>query len=372
MRQLAIFTLLAVAVALLASPAQKKKGKHKPDEQEITQVLELPKEPPSVLIADADRLVFHLTPLYSRGLLSQQLRDALKWLLRQDRPLIHLRAFVAGTGDTRRVEAIVSEVCGERHVSLPTLTVLQIGALPADGAQVVLEATELERKPVNPYGLQFVAGHLFTLDQPLQPIGPLAEKAIANVSGLFKQAGVGGDDVLALTCYLTSLAEVDPLRGTAGRLFPRAAISFVQPLRGALQTSAGCEAVGRLPKPAGEGGPAPDFRQSPGAAAAVLVGPGRLAFTGAQLAFGNGEEAARLAWQRLAKTLEQEKVPAAGAAVVHIYPLSRAMGELAQKTGTAFLDPAHPPALTVLPFEGLPSMDASFSVDLIAAVPPSP
>jgi len=33
-----------------------------------------------------------------------------------------------------------------------------------------------------------------------------------------------------------------------------------------------------------------------------------------------------------------------------------------------YYDPARPPASTLLPFEGLPSMDASFAVDAIAVV----
>jgi enamine deaminase RidA (YjgF/YER057c/UK114 family) len=363
MRQLALLSLLAGALTLIAWPAQKKKKG-----EDVTQALEFPKEPPAVLITEAEHLVFQVTPSFSRGLLSQQLRECLRWLLRQDRAIVRLRAFVAGTGDTRRVQAMVGEVFGERHVPLPTLTVLQIGGLPVDGAQVVLEAVEADRKPVNPNGLLFVAGRPSTVEQPLQPVAPLAEKAIAQVSRLFQRAGIDPEDVLALTCYLTSVGDVDQLRGLAGRSFPKAAVNFVQSLRGALQTGAVCEAVARRPTAAAEARPL-DFRESAGTAAAVLVGPGRLAFTGAQLAFGKSEEAARLAWQRLGKTLEQVQLSPASTVLVHIYPLSRTMGELAQKTGAAFFDPAHPPAVTVLPFEGLPSMDASFSADLIAVMP---
>jgi len=90
--------------------------------------------------ADANRVIFEVTALRSEGLLSQQLREALKPLLRPDRPLVKLRAFVAGTGDTRRVQALVSELATEKRVPLPALTVVQVGQLPRDGAQLVLEA----------------------------------------------------------------------------------------------------------------------------------------------------------------------------------------------------------------------------------------
>ncbi|MGD0014604.1 MAG: hypothetical protein ABSD56_09285 [Bryobacteraceae bacterium] len=140
MRCLAGLICLALAWTLTAQAAEKKKKGKKGQEEEITQVLELPREPPAVTVAEAERLAFQVTPLYSKGLLSQQVREALKWLLRQDRPVARLRAFVAGTGDTRRVQAIVSEGFTERRLPLPTLTVIQVGALPQEGAQVVLEA----------------------------------------------------------------------------------------------------------------------------------------------------------------------------------------------------------------------------------------
>ncbi len=353
---------LALAASLVAWPADKKKKSKKKDQEEITQVLELPKDPPAALVAEADRLAFQVTPARSRGLLSQQVRDSLKWLLHGDRAVVRLRAFVAGTGDTRRVQSIVSEVFTEKKAPLPTLSVVQIGALPGEGSQVVMEATLVDKKAQNPHGLAFVAGQPFTVAKPLQPVVPLGEKAIAHAGGLFQKAGVRPEDVLTVTCYLTSLDNLDKLRGKAAAAFPRAAFNFVQSLRGALETSAACEAVGRL---ADTPPPGLDLRR-----VAVVVEPGRrVALTGAQLAFGTSSADARLAWQRLAKTLEQVQVPPANTVVAHIYPLSRRMGELAEKTGAEFFGREQAAAITMLPFEGLPSMDASFSVDLIALVP---
>ena len=69
-----------------------------------------------------------------------------------------LRAFVAGSGDMRRVQAIVSETFTERRLSLPALSVVQVGGLPLEGAQVVIEATSVGKKDVNPNGLVFIAG----------------------------------------------------------------------------------------------------------------------------------------------------------------------------------------------------------------------
>jgi hypothetical protein len=49
-----------------------------------------------------------------------------------------------------------------------------------------------------------------------------------------------------------------------------------------------------------------------------------------------------------------------------IYPLSNSIGDQVRKIRFEFYDPARPPASTLLAFEGLPSMDASFAVDTVA------
>ena len=55
------------------------------------------KDPPGAVFAETDRLVFHVSPLSNKGLLSQQVRDALKALLRDTHgaTIVKLRAFVA-------------------------------------------------------------------------------------------------------------------------------------------------------------------------------------------------------------------------------------------------------------------------------------
>ena len=72
------FALVALAcgLALVAWPAQKKKD-------EVTQTLQIPRELPNAVVGDTRRLTFHVTPLSSKGLLSQQVRDALKALARE-------------------------------------------------------------------------------------------------------------------------------------------------------------------------------------------------------------------------------------------------------------------------------------------------
>src|ERR1700722_13050765 len=88
----------------VASPDSAKKKKKGDD---VTQALALPPELPSAVTAETDPLSFQVTPLLAKGLLSQQTRDAIKALLRSNRgPIVKLRAFVAGSGDLRRVGEI--------------------------------------------------------------------------------------------------------------------------------------------------------------------------------------------------------------------------------------------------------------------------
>ncbi len=348
MKHSALIPCLALAAAVIAAGGDKKK--HDQDEDQNTQALQLPPDLPATKSAEADRLVFQLTPLHGSGLLSQQLREALKPLLRKDRPLVKLRAFVAGTGDTRRVQAVVSEMCTEKDVPLPALTSIQVGELPLDGAQIVLESVALEKKPVNPGGIVMVPAESDFENRPLQPVLPHVRRVLDKLRAAMAAAGAGADDVLQVTCYATSLDEVDQFRAAVADAFPKAVPDVVQPLRAALESGATCEAVGR--------------RMAP-------QGAGTLIFTGAQLAFGTAPGDARLAFERLGKTLAQAGASYGRVVHVTIYSMSRSTSELAERAAREFFDPAKPPALTAVAVEALPSLDASFAVDAVAMLPAS-
>jgi len=140
-RLVALGCLMLVA----AAPAQKKK---KEDE---TQTLQIPRELPAAVAGDPRHFTFHVTPLSAKGLLSQQIRDALKVLTRVSggATVLKIRAFVAGSGDLRRVRDLVSEHFTERRQPLPVLSLVRAGGLPMEGAQVVLESISAARKEVN-------------------------------------------------------------------------------------------------------------------------------------------------------------------------------------------------------------------------------
>ncbi|MGD0580406.1 MAG: hypothetical protein ABSC08_15945 [Bryobacteraceae bacterium] len=329
-----LFVILSMAVssAWLAPPLaawqigagekapviNKKKNKN---EELPTQAREELPQPPQALAAEATRLSFLAAPLSARGLLSQQTREALKSLILQARgaQFIRVRAFVAGTGDLRRVPQLVSEVFAEKHLALPVVTTVQAGLLPLENAQVLVEATLQQSRPVNPEGVRFVTAE-----------GVTAAAALA----ILKQAG----ELLRATCYVPSLEGRPLVEG----------VSFVQPQKLSSRTETTCEGVTRA---AGAGGER-----------------GTLVLTGAQMAFGYSEADARLAFERLEKTVKSAGSSVKNTVVMNFYPLSRQLGEMALKAGQGYLDPAYSPAgLRGVVFQGLPSMDGAFAVEVVAA-----
>lgn len=348
--------------------------KKKKEEEEVTQVLELPKEPPAWVSADSTRLSFHVAPLSGQGLLSQQVRAALRALFQQVRgaSIVKLRAFVAGSGDLRRVQAVVSESFTERRLPLPVLSVVQVGALPLPGAQVALEAAAAEKRAVNSHGLAFISGQAASAPDPLAPVGPLLEKSLGDLETALRAVGVPGENVLRLTCFVPSLEDWTRLRQQAHSRFPKAALNLLQPQRAPTRALVECEAAARLTAAPNQTlalvNP-PGLPQSGSYSQLAVVGPARLVLTGAQLGFRYSEDDARLAFQRLGRTLQEAGTSFDRVAVSHIYPLSSALGEMVRRVRAEFYNHQAPPASTMLPFEGLPSLDATFGVDVIAVAP---
>jgi enamine deaminase RidA (YjgF/YER057c/UK114 family) len=371
MRPVHIFAAL-LALALLAWPADNKKKKKKKEDQEpVTQVLEIPKDPPMTVTAETSRLVFDLSPLSAKGLLSQQVRDALRALQGRARgaSFLKLRAFVAGSGDLRRVRDIVSETFTERRQPLPALSVVQVGGLPMEGAQVIIESIASARREMNPHGLAFIAGQAASANDPLAPIPPLAAKAIENLGTALRGAGAETEDVLRVTCFLTLLDGVNDVRTLVAKHFPAAIANYVQVQRAPERGIAECEAVARLrAKPAAplvfvnpEGLPkSPNFSQ------VAQVGAPKVVLSGIQMAFHFQESDARLAFDRLKKALEEGGSSARDVAFTSLYPLSSSIADLVRKVRFDYFDKSRPPAATMLPFEGLPSMDAAFAIDVVA------
>jgi enamine deaminase RidA (YjgF/YER057c/UK114 family) len=358
-RGIGVLIGLAVAVSAFAQEERKpSKKKKKEDEEPITQTLPLLKDPPVAAVGETDRLAYHVSPLSAKGLLSPQIREALKVLFQENRgaSMIKLRAFVAGSGDLRRVQTLVSEIFTEHKMSLPALSTVQVGALPMEGAQVVIESVAVEKKPVNPSGLAFISGQ-GNKDY---------RQSVAQLKTAMTAAKVS--ELLKVTCFLSSLDEIASIRSAVAGAFPGAAANFVQVLRLAVQPMTECEAVGRLeqaPSSPVEFLNPPGLSRSPNFTQVVLVKAPKVVFSGTQMAFGAQKADVQLAFERLGKALEPFDVNYKSVVWTSVYPLTTGVADTFRGIRFDFEDKDRPPASALLLFEGLPSLDASVAFELV-------
>jgi enamine deaminase RidA (YjgF/YER057c/UK114 family) len=362
-----IAALLVVASLAIAAFAQRKKK----SEDEITQTLEVLPDPPPSTTADPHRLVFHVSPLGANGLLSKQTRDALKALQRSMKGAtpVKLRAFVAGSGDMRRVASIVSEVFSEKRQPLPALSIVQVGSLPLTGAQVVIESISVEKKSLHPNGLALVSGQAHTEAQPTRDVTELATKALQDVGKAAAAVGAQTTDVLRVTCFLTSIEGAQSLTGAVRGMFPAAVFHYVQTQRAPSRAVAECEAAVRSGQASSEPlrlvNPDGLPKSANYSQIAVVAGP-KIILTGTQLQFGFQDADARLAFQRLEKVLDQAGSSVKHVAMSSVYPLSASLTEQVRRIRFEFFERQRPPASTMLEFEGLPAMEAGFAIDVVA------
>ena len=103
--------------------------------------------------------------------------------------VLQIRAFLAGTGDLRRVRELISQIFTERKQPLPVVTIVQSGGLPMTGAQVVLEAVGASHKDRHSGGLAWISAQLASVEDAQAPMSPLAEKSIAALHRAVEGAG---------------------------------------------------------------------------------------------------------------------------------------------------------------------------------------
>jgi enamine deaminase RidA (YjgF/YER057c/UK114 family) len=364
MTPIRIVAFVCAAAVLCAAPQRKKK-------EEETQTLQLPKDLPAAVVGDTRRLTFRVTPLSAKGLLSQQVRDALKAVSRGagSDTVLKIRAFVAGSGDLRRVRDLVSEAFTERRQPLPALSLVQSGGLPLEGAQVIFEYVSAARKELNPHGLAFLSAQAAYSDRPTDPVTPLTTQSLAALRKTVQAAGSEPADVLRVTCFFSSLEHFAENRRQVEAEYPGAAINYVQTERAPTRGMAACEAIARLRS--NPGAPlkmanAADVPALPSESHAALVASPQVVLTGSQVSFGYEEKDARLAFERLKRAVEQAGGSMQDLAFAHYYPLSSGIAAQVLKVRAEFLNSERPPAGSLLIFESLPSLDAGFALDVVA------
>jgi enamine deaminase RidA (YjgF/YER057c/UK114 family) len=346
-----LFAFAISAAAQFPPPLQPNPKKKKNEDKEpVTQTLPVLKDPPGAIAAETAKLTFQVSPLSAKGLLTPQTRDALNALLKANRggQIVKLRAFVAGTGDMRRVQTIVSEVFTDKKLPLPALSTVQAGVLPMEGAQVVIESVSVDKKSLHQFGIVFFSGQM----------GKDAAGAIAALENASKVVGAGGAGMLRVSCFLSSLDQLQAAREGVARSFPSAAANFIQPLRASAEGGAVCEGVGERPKPGDSAALTAD---------AAMVSAPKIVFSGTQMAFRDQDADLRLAYQRLQRALEPVGVSFKDVVFTHTYSLSRRVAERSVAVGGEFFSSDRPKPGTMLLFEGLPSLDASVAIEVVAA-----
>ncbi|MBL8212011.1 MAG: RidA family protein [Bryobacterales bacterium] len=373
MRTLRYLVVLPLLVAFVADvlPAQRKKRNKKGEEEEITQVLDLPKDPPHAVAAEPQRLGYITAPLSSKGLLSQQVKDGLKALRSQAKgaTILKVRAFVSGTGDMRRVPSIVSEELTDWKLPLPAVSAIRIGAVPQEGAQVLLEAITSEKKPANPNGIAFFSGQQITSKEALEKVDPLVQESLRRLTLAATAAKVTTGDMIHVTCFVSALGDYTAQRASVSAAFPKASVSIVQTLRGLSAALVECEGVGRLseaPASPVQAISAEGLTPSPNYSQAIALNVPKIIITGTQQAFRSQESDVKLAFDRLSKDLTAAGGNLKNAVFTSYYPLTGDIMAKIRAVRFEFLDKSRPPAATMLLFEGLPSMDASFAFEVVA------
>lgn len=300
------------------------------------------------LAAETETLDFHISPLLRTGGLAAQIRQSLNDLIRDTHgeTIVKLRAFVAGAGDARRVQAEVGQIFTERKLPLPVLSILQVGALGDQEAQVVIEAVVSTHRTVNPNGLAFLAGQT----------GSSLNDSLARLRASARAAGIEPEGILTCTCFSSRIENSDATRAMAQASFPKSQINVVEALRDPATEASTCEAVAQLKETPREG-PVVWLKTS----RTTLAATHRLVFTGLQLTFGAYLDDAREAFarlQRAAAALEPVEAPVQ----VNAFSLDTVAGSALRKSTAV---PAS--VFTVQTVEGLPSIDASAGIEAILA-----
>jgi enamine deaminase RidA (YjgF/YER057c/UK114 family) len=347
MRRLTLLFTAALLLSIVAGFLSAQRNKRNTEEPK-TQVLPLPPELPMALAADTETLDFHISPLLRTGGLSAQIRQSLNDLIRDTRgeTIVKLRAFVAGAGDARRVQAQVAEIFSERKLPLPVLSIIQIGALGQEAAQIVIEAVVSTRKSVNPNGLAFLLGQT----------GATFSDALQRLQVSAESASVPADHVLSCTCFTSRIEDFESSRSAIQAAFPHTAFNVVQALRDPANDSTTCEAVGQLTHPPSQG-PVVWLKN----ARVTLVNSHQLVFTGLQLTFGSFLDDAHEAFTRLeraASAVTTVQTPVA----VNAFSLNVYAGSALRKTTSV-----PPSTFTVHTVEGLSAIDASAGIEAVLA-----
>lgn len=324
-----------------------------------------PRAQQPVIEGETRKLQFQVAPAVTEGNIADQIDKTLATFKSR---ILNLRAFVVGTDQVGIARLAIEEFFQKKRRPLPTVIVVAIGALPNPKARVVVEAVLDSGRNLNPEGLAFVSGQADSSDKPVERMLPLTEKAMKDLNTIHRAAGILAEDVLRVTCLMTSVSDAAGVEARVKREFPQAALTLVQiqraPARGVIE----CESVARLRANPGE--PlkfihADGLPKSPDFSHAALIGAPRLLFSDLRLPKGDKDNDARKVFAELHQLLKYFGGSIKLVAMSSLYPVSQAATDLVRRTRFDFYDRDRPPASTMMMFEGLAD-NASFGVSVVA------
>ncbi|MPY89427.1 MAG: hypothetical protein GEU99_16050 [Luteitalea sp.] len=282
--------------------------------------------------------------------------------------IVKLRAFVTDEGQVDTVRQAVADAFRARQ-SLPAMTVVRVGRLPG-GVPVSWESIAESSQTANAQGLAFISGQAASAPDPETPLASMAEKSRAALRSCLRASDARSEDVVRVTCLMSSLADLDAVKRVMEAEFTQAAFGYIQLEKTPSRAVIECEAVARLrsapSQPLLMVHPS-DLEQSPNYSHVALVGSPNVAFTSAHLAKGEDAASARAAFEELRDSLQEAGASIGRVAMSSLYPTSPKASKLISDTRFDFYDRANPPASTLMNFEGLPG-GSVFAVDVVAPI----
>lgn len=245
----------------------------------------------------------------------------------------------------------------------PVLSIIRVAGLPNRDQKISVEAVTNGGR--NPQGLVFVSGQGVNQAGLMPKVEPLVKTALDNVDLALKGVSITSDDVVALTCYISSMEDITAVKSLTEKRYPIAARNEIQipvPYGRALVE---CEAVARAKGPVGFVYPegltkSPNFTQVTG------ISSKRMIFSGLHGSGACTEDNIRAMFKLLASNLEKNKASIKEAVFSYVYPNTQDGTDLTRKVRFEFFNKEKAPASTLLQFLGFQDKQSCTGLEVVS------
>lgn len=248
----------------------------------------------------------------------------------------------------------------------PVVSVIRVASLPVAGQKLSVEAVTSGGN--NPQGLVFISGQGVSRDENVPLVKPMVEQAYNNIDKALAAVQLAPADVLAVTCYLSSLQDAAAVEELTAARYPKTVQNHLQIPMEYGRALVECEAVARARAPVGFVYPegltkSPNFTQVAG------VSTRRMLFSSLHTSRGCTDAAIRQMFRGLESELSKNGASIKNVAFSYVYPNSIDGTNLTRAVRFEFYNQQQAPASTLLPFSGFYEKTACTGVELVAPVP---